>query len=169
MLKLQLYHEMYQMSPPSLIELNKVLQNEASDADTYHLRGIANFQSFEFKDANHDFDRAVELKPDWVEAIFHRGIVRVVRGRYDDAIEDFDRVIKLNPKHAAAHYNRGRLRSWKGEPEAAIANFKKARQLDPLLGRELNLRYIIGKIERGSEDESILDQVQSIVDRLRDL
>ena len=75
------------MSPPSLIELNKVLQNEASDADTYHLRGIANFQSFEFKDANHDFDRAVELKPDWVEAIFHRGIVRVVRGRYDDAIE----------------------------------------------------------------------------------
>lgn len=167
MLKLQLYHGMYQESPPPLRELNVAVRKN-SNAEIYYWRGIANFQSFEFKNAQHDFERAVELKPDWVEAIFHRGIVRVVRGRYDDAIEDFDRVIDLEPKHAAAYYNRGRLRYWKGQAEAAIADFKTARQLDPLLGRELNLQYVIGRLQRGPDD-SVIDQVQSILDRLRDL
>ncbi len=168
MLKLQLYHGMYEESPPSLPELNEALRADGN-AETYHLRGIANFQGFEFKDAERDFEHAVQMRPEWVEAVFHRGIVRVVRGNYDDAVSDFNRVIELAPDHAAAYYNRGRLRYWKGDPDGAIADFKEARRLDPLLGRELNLQYVIGKIERGPEEDSIVDQVQSILDRLRDL
>jgi tetratricopeptide (TPR) repeat protein len=169
MLKLQLYHEMYHIPTPSLAELDAALQNNVGDAQTYYLRGVANFQDFEFRAAADDFNRAVELVPDFVDAIFHRGLVHVVRGHYDDALEDLNRVIALKPDHAAAYYNRGRLYYWKGESEAAIADFQQARKLDPLLGRELNLRYIIGKIERGLEDESVLGQVQSIIDRLMDL
>lgn len=169
MLKLQLYHEMYQMSPPPLAELDAALREETGDAETYHLRGVANFHDFEFRAASRDFNRAVELDHDYLDAIFHRGIVRVVRGQYDDAIEDFNRVIALDPNHSVAHYNRGRLRYWKGERQAALADFQKARKLDPRLGRELNLRYIIGKLQRGPEDDSVAAQVQSILDRLMDL
>ncbi|RME45479.1 MAG: tetratricopeptide repeat protein [Chloroflexi bacterium] len=169
MLKLQLYHEMYYVATPSIAELDAVLQEKAGDAEAYHLRGIANFQNFEFRAAAHDFSRAIELRPDFVDAIFHRGIVRVVRGRYNDAIEDFNRVIELQPDHAAAYYNRGRLHYWKGEYEAAIADFQKARKLDPLLGRELNLRYVIGELQRRPDDNSVLTQVQRIIDRLLDL
>ncbi len=167
--KLQLYHEMYYISTPSVAELDAVLRRKAGDAETYYLRGVANFQDFEFRAAAEDFDRAVELRPDFVDAVFHRGIVRVVRGRYDDAIEDFNRVIALKPDHAAAYYNRGRLRYWKGEYQAAIADFKEARKLDPMLGRELNLRSVIGELERDPEDDSVLGQVQRIIDRLMDL
>lgn len=167
--KLQLYHEMYYISTPPLAELDVVLQQGAGDAETYHLRGIANFQNFEFRAAAHDFNRAIELMPDFVDAIFHRGVVHVVRGRYNDAIEDFERVIVLQPKHAAAYYNRGRLRYWKGDYETAIADFKQARKHDPLLGRELNLRSVIGELERGPEDDTVLGQVQRIIDRLMDL
>jgi len=169
MLKLQLYPEMYYISAPPLAKLDAMLQGQAGDAETYHLRGVANFQNFEFQAAVRDFSRAIELRPGFVEAIFHRGIVRVVRSRYDDAIEDFDRVIALQPDHAAAYYNRGRLRYWKGEYEAAIADFQQTRKLDPLLGRELNLRYVIGELERGPDDNSVLGQVQRIIDRLMDL
>lgn len=169
MLKLQLYHEMYYMSPPPVAELDATLRERVGDAEIYHLRGVANFQDFEFRAATRDFNYAVELKPDYIDAIFHRGVVRVVRGNYDEAIEDFDHVIRLKPDHAAAYYNRGRLRYWKGERGAAIADFQQARELDPLLGRELNLRYVIGKLEREPEDDSVLAQVQSIIDRLMDL
>lgn len=167
MLKLQLYHNMYQVSPPALRELNASLRKDG-DAETYHLRGIANFQDFEFKASEQDFEHAVQMRPEWVEAVFHRGIVRVVRGNYNAALEDFNRTIELEPDHATAYYNRGRLRFWKGDSEGAIEDFKRARELDPLLARELNLQYIIGKIERGPDDETILGQVQSILDRLRD-
>ncbi len=169
MLKLQLYHEMYNMQTPPLKELNRRLRQGAGDEQTFYLRGVANFQSFEFRAATEDFDQAIALKPDFVDAIFHRGIVRVVRGRYDEALEDFDQTIALQSDHAAAHYNRGRLLYWKGNYEAAIANFEQARKLDPVLGRELNLRYVIGRLKRPPEDDSVLSQVQDIVNRLMDL
>ncbi|MFQ5859835.1 MAG: tetratricopeptide repeat protein [Anaerolineae bacterium] len=169
MLKLQLYHEMYYTPTAPLAELEANLRGSGSDAETYHLRGIANFQNFEFRAATHDFNHAIELMPDFVDAIFHRGIVHVVRGRYDNAIEDFNRAIALKSDHAAAYYNRGRLRYWKGEVEAAIKDFQKVRKLDPMLGRELNLRYVIGELQRGSDDDSVLGQVQRIVERLMDL
>ena len=169
MLKLRLYHEMYEMQTPPLRELNQRLNEGTPDEQTFYLRGVANFQSFEFRAATEDFDRAIALKPDFVDAIFHRGIVRVVRGRYDEALEDFDQTIALQSDHAAAHYNRGRLLYWKGNYEGAITNFEMARKLDPLLGRELNLRYVIGKLKRPSENDSVLAQVQDIVNRLMDL
>jgi tetratricopeptide (TPR) repeat protein len=168
MLKLQLYHDMYYVQTSPLSELNRRIRAGA-DAELYHLRGIAYFQDFEFRLASEDFDRAIELEPDLVTAIFHRGAVRVVRGDYDQAMEDFNRVIELDPKHAAAYYNRGRLQFWKAEYDAAIADFEKTRRLDPLLGRELKLRYVIGRIERGPDDDSVVSQVQGILDRLRDL
>lgn len=167
MLKLRLYHDMYHVSTPPLPELNRRIQANAA-AELYHLRGIAYFQEFEFRLATEDFTRAIDLQPDFVSAIFHRGTVRVVRGDYDQAMEDFNRVIELEPKHAAAHYNRGRLQYWKGQHEEAIADFETTRTLDPLLGRELKLSSAIGKIQRGPEDDSVASQVQSILDRLRD-
>lgn len=169
MLKLRLYHEMYYIPTPPPTQLEATLQADTTNAEAYYLRGVANFQNFEFRAAAHDFTRAIELRPDFIDAIFHRGIVHVVRGRYDDAIEDFNRVIALDAEHAAAYYNRGRLYYWKGDREAAIADFTKARKLDPLLGRELNLRYVIGELERAPDNDSVLAQVQSIIDRLMDL
>lgn len=168
MLKLRLYHDMYDIPTPPLPELNRRIEAEGG-ARLYHLRGIAYFQDFEFSLASGDFSRALSLEPDFVAAIFHRGTVRVVRGDYDQAMQDFDHVIELEPQHAAAYYNRGRLQYWKGQYEAAIADFETTRTLDPLLGRELKLRSAIGKIQRGPDDDSVVSQVQSILDRLRDL
>lgn len=168
MLQLKLYHEMYYVATPPVVELSAVLAENPNDAASYHLRGIANFQRYEFRAATQDFSCAIQLVPDFVEAIFHRGIVYVVRGRYDSASEDFDRVIALQPDHAGAYYNRGRLSYWQGKYDAAIADFQKVREHDPLLGRELNLRSVIGELERGPNDDSVLGQVQRIVDRLMD-
>ncbi|MFQ5341583.1 MAG: tetratricopeptide repeat protein [Anaerolineae bacterium] len=167
--ELKLYHEMYYKTTPPIAKLDSVLMENPGDAASCHLRGIANFQRYEFRAATQDFSRAIQLMPGFVDAIFHRGIVHTVRGRYDSAIEDFDRVIDLQPDHAAAYYNRGRLRYWRGDYQAAIADFQKARTLDPLLGRELNLRSVIGELQRDPDDDSILRQVQQIINRLMDL
>ena len=167
--ELKLYHEMYYKTTPPMAKLDSVLTENPGDAALWHLRGIANFRRYEFRAATQDFSRAIQLMPGFVDAIFHRGIVYVVRGRYDSAIEDFDRVIDLQPDHAVAYYNRGRLNYWRGDYQAAIADFQKARTLDPMLGRELNLRSVIGELQRGPDDASILRQVQQIVNRLMDL
>lgn len=160
-MKLRLYHDMYRMQPPPPEEMHP------TDAEGFHLRGVANFHAFEFRAATNDFTRAIELDPDYVDALFHRGIVRVVRGQYDDAIRDFDRVIQLDPQHAAAYYNRGRVRYWKGDLAGALADFEQARRLDPRLARELNLSAVIRRLRQGPGDDSLRGRVQRFVNRFR--
>ena len=160
-MKLRLYHDMYRMQPPPPEEVRP------SDAEGFHLRGVANFHAFEFRAATNDFTRAIELDPDYVDALFHRGIVRVVRGQYNEAVADFDRVLQLDPHHAAAYYNRGRVRYWKGDREGALADFEQARRLDPQLARELNLGAVIRRLRQGPGDDSLRGRVQRLADRFR--
>ena len=48
-----------------------------------------------------DYDRAIQLKPDYAEAYVNRGWAYNAKGDYDRAIADFDRAIQLKPDYAS--------------------------------------------------------------------
>ena len=71
------------------------------------MRGIAYAKKGQFEQALADFDAAVKIKPDDVDARFRRGSTRAQLKQYQDAIEDLSAVIQADAMNAAAFRVRG--------------------------------------------------------------
>ncbi|WP_223280102.1 tetratricopeptide repeat protein [Nostoc sp. PA-18-2419] len=84
-----------------------------------------------YPEALEDFDRAIELDPEYAWAIACRGKTYRLMERYPEALEDFDRAIELDPKYAWAIKSRGETyRLMKRYPQA-LEDFDRAIELDP--------------------------------------
>jgi tetratricopeptide (TPR) repeat protein len=94
-------------------------------------RGSAYRARGELERAIQDYDQAIKLDPNDVEAFFRRGIAHGRRREFDSAIADFDRAIKLKPDHVGALYSRGLTYSNKGQWERAIQDYDQAIKLSP--------------------------------------
>ena len=60
-----------------------------------------------------DFNKAIELKPDYVNAYDARGNVRSKKGDLDGALADYNKAIGLNPTNFNAYDNRGNVKQKK--------------------------------------------------------
>ncbi len=107
------------------------------------------------------YDRAIYLNPDYAEAYYNRGIVKLGLGDYEAAIVDFDGAIRLNPDDAAAYINRGTVKRVLGQYEAAIVDFDGAIRLNPDDTAAYNNRGI-AKSEFSQHEAAITDFNQAI-------
>ncbi|MEL6556446.1 MAG: tetratricopeptide repeat protein, partial [Cyanobacteria bacterium J06621_11] len=73
-----------------------------------------------------DYDKAIEINPDYVSAYFSRGIAWSKQEDYGRAIADYDKAIEIDNESAQAYDYRGRSWFGKGEYSMAIADFEKA-------------------------------------------
>lgn len=68
-----------------------------------------------------DYNTALAMNPENMDARFYRGRVYERMGQLDHAIADFSAVLKMDPNHIKASYARGACQNLKGEFEAAIS------------------------------------------------
>ena len=73
-----------------IAELTEAIQNNPTD-DAFAIRGVAFYRMGQLLKAQADFDRAIELKPDFDYYYYWRGSVFFARGQYDDASAAFRR------------------------------------------------------------------------------
>lgn len=66
-------------------------------------------QEFTYEEVILDYDKVIELDPNFHFAWYNRGYVKAMTGDYWGAIRDFTRAIELEPEFAAAYYNKGLL------------------------------------------------------------
>src|SRR5665213_1143019 len=59
-------------------------------AEKYDSIGSVKFKNQDYKGAIEQFDKAIDLKPDYAEAYFGRGDARLMLENYPAAIKDFD-------------------------------------------------------------------------------
>lgn len=78
-----------------------------------------------------DLNKAIDLKPKYVQAYFSRGSAYRGKGVYDRAIADYSKVIELNPDYALAYFSRGSTYRDKGIYDCAIADYSTAIDLNP--------------------------------------
>ena len=67
-------------------------------AREYYNRAMRRYRSQDRSGAIADFNRAIELEPNFVDAYNNRGIIRGASGDNLGAIGDYTRAIALNPK-----------------------------------------------------------------------
>ena len=57
------------------------------------------------KTRNKAIREAIRLRPAYVEAHDHLGVVLAKQNRYEEAIASYHQALAIRPDHAAAHYN----------------------------------------------------------------
>ena len=106
-----------------------------------------------------DFDKAIELKPDYANAHNNRafllGMLKqsvadardygsgdrlMTQHDWDKMIADMTAYIEKNPQSAAAYINRGAAYHKKGAFDEAIADYTKATELQPNFAEAYNNR-----------------------------
>ena len=75
--------------------------------------------------------RAIDLKPDYADAFFHRGRLRCARGDVAGALEDCDIAIRLQPDSVGAFIARGGAREQQGDVAGAREDYDTAVRLGP--------------------------------------
>ena len=76
-------------------------------------------------------NKAIDLRPDYVEAYNNRGAAKNLLGKHQEALANYDKVIQLKPDYAEAYSNRGVTKSLLGKYQDAIADYNEAIRLKP--------------------------------------
>ena len=92
------------------------------------------------KEAIDDFNRAIQLYPEYAAVYNNRGNVLLGLGAVKEAVKDFDRALVLAPGYAAAYSNRAGAYIKLGQVDRALADYSRSIALTPNSAAALNGR-----------------------------
>lgn len=98
-------------------------------AASYSL-GIEKSDAKDYAGAIIDFNKAIELNPEYVRAYYERGRTQARLGDNASAIASCTQTIKIDPQDADAYYGRGTVKARLGNYIEAIVDLDKAIELD---------------------------------------
>ena len=99
-------------------------------SEEYYQRGIKYTQAKKYSNAIHDYSKAIELNPKFVDAYLKRCEMRYKMGDNQGVLDDCYRVLNISPKVAKAHYYQGRARYSLGYAQPAIDSYGLAISYD---------------------------------------
>lgn len=78
-----------------------------------------------------NYDKAIELYPQYTDAWVRKGVTLFDDGRMEEARTCLEQAVRIRPNEFKAIYNRGKLRLHLGDNEGALADLDKATSLKP--------------------------------------
>ncbi|MBX7172111.1 MAG: tetratricopeptide repeat protein [Pyrinomonadaceae bacterium] len=112
-------------------DVAKVLDKNPKNYEALNVRGvIKRDRDKDLNGALADFNRAVEIKPDFYLAVFNVGITNRRLNNVSEAITAFNNAIQLNPNDSLSYANRGFLFLSTGRLNEAVFDYDKAISLD---------------------------------------
>lgn len=99
------------------------------DPNSYYSRAIVKNALFTWKSSIADYDKALEIAPDFIDALVNRGTVKDENGDYEGALTDYKRALELKPNDAMTYFNIGNTKYNQGKESEACKNWKKAKEL----------------------------------------
>jgi len=123
----------------------------------YNLGFILQRQLKDMAGALNHFERAVQLDPYYVKALFYYGgILADEYGRFDEAISVFIRVVANNPALTVAHFALARLyQDVRRDTRSAMRHYQEAIKLEPYFV-DARYNYALLCWQEGMEDQANL-------------
>ncbi len=122
----------------------------------YNNRGKAYADRGAYELALRDYNKAIELKPEYAEHYNNRGNALDDLGDHAQAIRDFDKAIELKPGYAPAYNNRGVTLATQGDPVRGIRDLTQA--------IKLQADYVNAYYNRGNSYLMLGDPARAIQD-----
>jgi tetratricopeptide (TPR) repeat protein/predicted RNA-binding Zn-ribbon protein involved in translation (DUF1610 family) len=150
-----------------------VLQDTLADlqqAEMYNFQGENHLEKNRIPQAIRDFNNALEINPDYVEALVNRGSAFVLQNEFNSAIADFNHALELETKQAEIYNIRGEIYLLNRMFDEAIKDFTAAIILNPVYS-DAYLNRAKAYNEKGMKEEADADFNQAIradTDKLAD-
>jgi tetratricopeptide (TPR) repeat protein len=80
---------------------------QTTEADVYVAQGVIDFDEKRYDDAMANFQKALEIEPDHVEALYYAGVVHMARRQPDQAVRYLERARAKAPSDASVAYQFG--------------------------------------------------------------
>ena len=84
-----------------------------------------------YDEALANYDRAIQIKPDYAEAYLNCGAILSELKRYDEALANYDRAIQIKPDYAEAYLNCGLIFSELKRYDESLRNYERAVKIKP--------------------------------------
>ena len=97
----------------------------------YTLKGEGFRKNGDTAAAKEEYERAVKLDPEFIEAHMGMGQVFYSEGLFAEALRSFERAVALEPGYAAAYVARGSMLVSLGEEKKALDDFEEALKINP--------------------------------------
>ncbi len=114
-----------------LNEMQEDFDEAAKRATEYYHEGYTLTDQGKLTEAIDAYSKAIELIPEFYEAIDNRAFCKMDLGRWRDAIEDFMLSLQINPDSLLAEFSIGECYYRLGEFAKAKYQFEKCVKLDP--------------------------------------
>ena len=94
-----------------------------------------------------EYDEAISIDPDFVEAYSSRGVAYALLNEDEKAIQDFSEAIRLSPDSADVYKNRGDIYFRQGEFQRAVEDYDEAIRLTPRLSQpSIDVGFAYGEL-----------------------
>lgn len=101
------------------------------DIDGIMREGIEAMQSGRFGEAIEDFDRIVEMAPDFAEGWNKRATAYYLNDELSESVHDIQRTLELEPRHFGAISGMGLIFLKRGDPLGALDAFEAVLEIHP--------------------------------------
>jgi len=125
-------------------------------ANVLNSRGMAWERADNLEKARKNYEKAIEVNPDYANAYNNWGNIKSKQSDYAGAMAGYNRAIGLNGLFVEAHFNRGIAKENLGDLSGAIEDFNRA--------IELNLEYGDAYFRRGNVKERLGDYAGALAD-----
>jgi tetratricopeptide (TPR) repeat protein len=110
----------------AIADLTRACELAPTQPDFFYERGMAYWWARQVDPALADFDQAIKLKPDYVNALLARARLHLSRKDANEVvIADLDAAARAAPTEDAARLSLGELYQKAGNPTVAVAEFTK--------------------------------------------
>jgi len=133
----------------------EIQKNKRSAAETAYSQGLAQLSRDDYARALPNFEKAVEIDPNYAEAWYQAGYCYGILGRAADSLRASRQAARLRPEWAAAWVNIGASSYALGQYKDAVDAYRQAIKLDE---NDPDIQYSLGLTfnKLGRTDEEIL-------------
>jgi tetratricopeptide (TPR) repeat protein len=122
-------HSMVNIDFFNLASLNKKIELDCNDLDSYIQRAEFNQELKNNELALADYNKAIELDKHCVDSYWYRRRIHEIMGNYELALEDYKAVIELSPDDIDSYLHRAYFYENLGRYELALVDYNKAIEL----------------------------------------